>query len=234
MLAIFKRELRAYFTSPMGYVFIAVFLVISNLFFYLLNIYGQTSDLTSLFSNMLFMLLFIVPLLTMRSLSEESKQQTDQLLLTAPINIVSIVLGKFFAAMVVFLIGLLGTLAWPVIISMYGVPLVETTVGNYVALIFAATTLISMGIFISSLTKSQIVAAILSYCAFLAIYFLQSIAMIVDQPFIQNVLNWFSIFARYQNLAVGIFSLSDIVYYVSYTVVFLFLTTRVIEKKRWA
>lgn len=234
MLAIFKRELRSYFTSPMGYIFCAVFLVVNNLFFYMINIYGQYSDLTSLFSNMLFMLLFIIPLLTMRSLSEESKQQTDQLLLTAPINIWEIVVGKFLAAMSVFLIALAGTLVWPLIVTMYGNPAVYTIVGNYVAIIFATSTFVAMGVFISSLTKSQIVAAIISYCVFLAIYFLQSIASIIDQTFIQNVLNWFSIFTRYQNISMGLFSLADIVYYFSYTVVFLFLTTRVIEKKRWA
>ena len=234
MLAIFKRELRSYFTSPMGYIFCAVFLIVNNLFFYLINIYSQVSELSSLFSNMLFMLLFIIPLLTMRSLSEEMKQQTDQLLLTAPINIWEIVVGKFLAAMSVFLIALIGTLAWPLIVTMYGNPAVYAIIGNYVAIIFATSTFVAMGVFISSLTKSQIIAAIVSYCAFLAIYFLQSIAQVVDQPFIQNVLNWFSIFTRYQNFTMGLFSLADIVYYASYTVVFLFLTTRVIEKKRWA
>ena len=234
MLAIFKRELRSYFTSPMGYIFCAVFLLVNNLFFYLINIYSQISDLTSLFSNMLFMLLFIIPLLTMRSLSEESKQQTDQLLLTSPVNIWEIVVGKFFAAMCVFLIALFGTLVWPLIVTMYGNPAAYTIIGNYVAVIFATMTFISVGIFISSLTKSQIVSAIISYCAFLAIYFLQSVAQIVDQPLVQNVLNFFSIFTRYQNIMLGLFSLADIVYYISFTVVFLFLTTRVIEKKRWA
>lgn len=234
MLAIFKRELRSYFTSPMGYIFCAVFLLVNNLFFYLMNIYNQVSDLTSLFSNMLFMLLFIIPLLTMRSLSEESKQQTDQLLLTSPVNIWEIVVGKFLAAMCVFLIALFGTLVWPLIVTMYGNPAAYTIIGNYVAVIFATMTFVAVGIFISSLTKSQIVSAIISYCAFLGIYFLQSVAQIVDQPFIQNVLNFFSIFTRYQNIMLGLFSLADIVYYISFTVVFLFLTTRVIEKKRWA
>jgi len=234
MLAIFKKELRSYFTNPMGYIFIAVFLVVSNLFFYMMNVLSGTSDLTTLFSNLLFILMFIIPLLTMRSMSEESKQQTDQLLLTAPVNISSIVIGKFLAAMAVFAIAMICTFIWPLIITMYGNPATYTIVGNYVALFFAVTTFVAMGIFISSLTKSQIIAAIISFCVFLAIYFMQSIAMVVDQPIIQNILNWISIFSRYQNFSLGLFSLADIVYYISYTVVFLFLTTRVIEKKRWA
>ena len=234
MLAIYKRELRSYFTSPMGYIFCAVFLVVNNIFFYLMNIYSQTSDLTSIFSNMLFMLMFIIPLLTMRSLSEETKQKTDQLLLTAPVNIWQIVTGKFLAAMTVFVIALMGTLVWPVIVTMYGNPAAYTILGNYVAVIFAVSTFIAIGVFISALTSSQIIAAIVSFCVFLAIYFLQAIASVVDQPLVQNILNWISIFSRYQNFTLGLFSLADILYYISFTVVFLFLTTRVIEKKRWA
>ncbi len=234
MLAIYKRELRSYFTSPMGYIFCAVFLLVNNLFFYLYNIYSQSSDVTGVFSNMLTVLIFIIPLLTMRSFSEESKQKTDQLLLTAPVNISSIVVGKFLAAMSVFAIALIGTLTWPLIVTMYGNPAVSTIIGNYVAILFATATFIAMGVFISSLTQSQIIAAIISFCVFLAVSLLQSLASVVDIAFVQNLLNWLSIFARYQNLTIGLFSLADIVYYFSYTVVFLFLTTRIIEKKRWA
>ncbi len=234
MLAIFKRDLRSYFTSPIGYVFIAVFLVVSNLFFYLLNVLNMYSDLSTLFSNLLFILMFIIPLLTMRLMSEEKKQKTDQMLLTAPVKIADIVVGKFLAALTVFLIALVCTLTWPLIVTMYGTPAVYTIIGNYVAIIFAISTFIAIGLFISSLTESQIISAIVSFCVFLAIYFMSSLGSALDSPVISSVLNWFSIFSRYSNFTLGIFSLADIVYYISVTVVFLFLTTRVIEKKRWA
>jgi len=234
MLAIFKRDLRSYFTSPIGYVFIAVFLVVSNLFFYLINILNMYSDLSNVFSNLLFILMFIIPLLTMRLMSEEMKQKTDQMLLTAPVKIIDIVVGKFLAAMAVFLIALACTLTWPLIVTMFGTPAVYTIIGNYVALIFAISTFIAMGLFISALTESQIISAIVSFCVFLGIYFMSSLGSALDSPVISSVLNWFSIFSRYSNFTLGIFSLADIVYYISVTVVFLFLTTRVIEKKRWA
>jgi len=234
MLAIFKRDLRSYFTSPIGYVFIAVFLVVSNLFFYLINILNMYSDLSNVFSNLLFILMFIIPLLTMRLMSEEMKQKTDQMLLTAPVKIIDIVVGKFLAAMAVFLIALACTLTWPLIVTMFGTPAVYTIIGNYVALIFAISTFIAMGLFISALTESQIISAIVSFCVFLGIYFMSSLGSDLDSPVISSVLNWFSIFSRYSNFTLGIFSLADIVYYISVTVVFLFLTTRVIEKKRWA
>jgi len=234
MLAIFKRDLRSYFTSPIGYVFIAVFLVVSNLFFYLINILNMYSDLSNVFSNLLFILMFIIPLLTMRLMSEEMKQKTDQMLLTAPVKIIDIVVGKLLAAMAVFLIALACTLTWPLIVTMFGTPAVYTIIGNYVALIFAISTFIAMGLFISALTESQIISAIVSFCVFLGIYFMSSLGSDLDSPVISSVLNWFSIFSRYSNFTLGIFSLADIVYYISVTVVFLFLTTRVIEKKRWA
>ena len=234
MLAIFKRDLRSYFTSPIGYVFIAVFLVVSNLFFYLINILNMYSDLSNVFSNLLFILMFIIPLLTMRLMSEEMKQKTDQMLLTAPVKIIDIVVGKLLAAMAVFLIALACTLTWPLIVTMFGTPAVYTIIGNYVALIFAISTFIAMGLFISALTESQIISAIVSFCVFLGIYFMSSLGSALDSPVISSVLNWFSIFSRYSNFTLGIFSLADIVYYISVTVVFLFLTTRVIEKKRWA
>ncbi|NLD87849.1 MAG: ABC transporter permease subunit [Clostridiales bacterium] len=234
MLAIFKRDFRSYFTSPIGYVFIAVFLLVSNLFFYMINVLNMYSDLSALFSNLLFVLMFIIPLLTMRLLSEEMKQRTDQMLLTAPVKIVDIVVGKFLAAFSVFLIGIALTFTWPLIVTMFGTPAVYTIIGNYVALIFAIATFISIGLFISSLTESQIIAAIVSFCVFLGIYFMSALGSALDSPIISKVLNWFSIFSRYSNFTLGIFSLADIVYYISVTVVFLFLTTRVIEKKRWA
>ena len=112
MLAVFKRDLRSYFTSPIGYVFIAVFLIIANLFFYMYNIMSQTSDMTNLFANLLFILSFLLPILTMRLFSEELRQKTDQLLLTAPVSIGKVVVGKYLACLAVFVIAILLTLTW--------------------------------------------------------------------------------------------------------------------------
>ena len=234
MKAIMKRDLLGFFSSPIGYVIIAAFLLYSNYFFYYYNIRMLTSSLSYVFGEMTFVLCFTIPLVTMRLLSEEKKQKTDQMLLTAPISTTDIVLGKFFAAYVVFFIALLCTLTWPLIVTMFGTPSFGDIVGNYVAMFLVIGALISIGLLISSLTENQIIAAILSFVILIATYYFGEIASAVDSPIVSTVLNWLSIFSRYDNFTNGIFSLADVVYYISIMVVFLFLTTRVIEKRRWA
>ena len=234
MKAIMKRDLLGYFSSPIGYVVIAAFLLYSNYFFYYYNISRLSSSLSYVFAEMTFVLCFTIPLVTMRLLSEEKKQKTDQMLLTAPIKTSDIVLGKFFAAYIVFFIALLCTLTWPLIVTMFGTPSFGEIFGNYFAMLLVIGALISIGLLVSSLTENQIIAAIMSFILLIATYYFGDIASAVDSPVISSVLNWLSIFSRFQNFTNGIFSLADIVYYISIMVIFLFLTTRVIEKRRWA
>jgi len=195
---------------------------------------GQSSDMTSLFSNLLFILSFIIPILTMRLFSEELRQKTDQLLLTSPVSIGSIVVGKYLACLAVFVIALLCTLTWPLVITMYGHPALYTIVGNYAALFFAAAAFIAIGLFISSTTESQIVAAIITFAVYLGLYLTTSLASSIDNNVLRYIMNWISVFSRYEHFSIGLFALDDIVYYISLTVIFLFLTDRVLEKKRWA
>ncbi len=234
MLAIFKKDFRGFFTSPIGYTFIAFFLVIMNWSFYFINIQYATSDLSSLFSQMLTVLCFIVPLLTMRLFSEELKLKTDQLLFTSPVGVWSIVLGKFFAAMSVFIIALVCTAPWSIIVTMFGTPQTASIVGNYVAVICATGCFIAIGLFISSLTESQVIAAIGGFAALYSIQILNIVANAINVSWVKTIVGWFSIFTRYSSFTRGIFSLADIVYYLSFAGVFLFLTTRVLEKKRWS
>ena len=234
MSAIFKRDFRAYFTSPIGYVFCAIFLCLFSFFFYLGNIRSLTSDMSSLFSNMLLFTVFLIPVLTMRVFSEEYKQKTDQLLLTAPVNLRDIVMGKFFAALGVFLTAMVITFSYSLIISFFGQPEMGIVLGNYVAYIALASAFFSIGVFISSLTESQIVAGIISWGVFLGLYLLNSAASLVSQPWLVSVLNWLSLFNRYTTFTRGVFAVSDFLFYISVCAVFLFLTTRILEKKRWS
>lgn len=234
MIAIMKRDLRGFFTSPIGYVFLAVFLLVCNYFFFSYNIAGGASSLSYVFSNMLLVLVFLIPLITMRLMSEEMKQRTDQMLLTAPVRVADIVIGKYLSAMLVFVIAMACTLIWPLLVTMFGDPAIYEIIGNYVAMLLLISCLVSIGLFISSLTESQIIAAILSFVILLALFLFSSIASAVDNVVVSAVLNWLSVFSRYSGFTAGVFSLADIVYYISVTVVFLFLTGRVIEKKRWA
>jgi len=234
MLAVYKRELRAYFTSPLGYVFCGAFLLVVNLVFSIANLMAARSDLVDVFGWMLVVLTFTTFILTMRLFSEELKQKTDQLLLTAPIKLFSLVMGKFFSALTVFLLALLCTLVWPLIISIYGAPNSPAIAGNYIAIVAIAAVYISIGMFISSLTENQFVAAVGALGVSLLFMVIDQVATAVTSGWLASVLQWISLFGRYDNFTRGIFIFTDIVFYLSLCAIFLFLTVRVLEKKRWA
>lgn len=234
MFAVFERDFRAFFNSPIGYVFVAGFLSISNLFFFMLNVLSASSDITPLFMNMLTVLMFLAPLLTMRLFSEELRSKTDQLLLTSPLRLGSIVLGKFLAAMSVFLIALAFTSIWVVLVALYGDVQLWSIIGNYIAIIFAASVFVAVGLFVSALTESQIIAAVTSFAIFFGIYVLDYAAAAIDISVVRQVIGWFSIFVRFSGFTRGIFFVSDIIYYFCFTAVFLFLAVRVLERRRWS
>lgn len=234
MLAVFKRDLKAYFTSPLGYVFIAAFLAVMNAFFYIYNVAQAYSQLSSVFNFMVYTLIFVTPLLTMRLFSEEFKQKTDQLLLTSPVKVRSIVFGKFLAALAIFAIALAVTLLYVVIIASHGQPNVRELLANYFAIFCVAAAFISIGVFISSLTENQLVSAVLTLAVFLILYLIDTSGFGAQSAFLNNLLYSISLFVRYTTISNGVLALSDLVFYVSVAAIFIFATTRVIEKKRWS
>ena len=237
MSAIFKREFRAYFHSMIGFVFITAFLVIINYFFVLNNLSVQYGRISDVFTMMLNVILFTVPILTMRVFSEDFKQKTDQLLLTAPVKLGNIVLGKFFAVLGVFALMLAFTLLWVLIIALFGQPYMAEIVGNYVGILLVAGVFISVGMFISSLTENQLIAAVVAYGVFFVLYIFNIIVLSMGPSFPSWALGLFSflsVFFRFEVIAGGLLALDDVVYYLSITALFLFLCCRVLEKKRWA
>lgn len=234
MLAVFKRDLKAYFTSPLGYVFIAAFLAVMNAFFYIYNVAQAYSQLASVFNFMVYTLIFVTPLLTMRLFSEEFKQKTDQLLLTSPVKVRSIVLGKFLAALAIFAIALAVTLLYVIIIASHGQPNVRELLANYLAIFCVAAAFISIGVFISSLTENQLVSAILTLAVFLILYLIDTSGFGAQNAFLNNLLYSISLFVRYTTISNGVLAFSDLVFYISVAAIFIFATTRVIEKKRWS
>jgi ABC-2 type transport system permease protein len=234
MLAVLKRDLRGYFTSPIGFVFIAAFLAVLNSYFYINNILSATSDIASLFGFIRFILIFTVPILTMRLFSEEYKQKTDQLLLTSPNSIFGIVFGKFFAALAMFSVVILFSLLYLVIIAAYGQPNVKQVLANYIAIYCVAAAFISIGLFLSSLTENQLISAVLALAVFLGLYLVDYSGIGYNNIIINNFLYAISMFRRYENISRGVLAINDLIYYISVAAIFLFLTTRVIEKKRWS
>ena len=234
MSAVYKRDLRAYFASPLGYVFLMAFLLVINIYFWATCVYTGNNSMESVFSFMVYMMIFMIPILTMRTFSEDYKQKTDQLLLTAPVKPSGIVLGKFFSALTVFAVALIFTLLFVVVIAAKGTLNAATTIGNYIAIFSVACCYISIGVFISSLTENQLVSCIATLGAFLALYLVDYTYNLLNITWIKNIIYWISIFRRYNSFNSGVFSIADFFYYISIAAVFVFLTVRVLEKKRWS
>lgn len=181
MLAIYKKELRTFFTSPIGYIFIGGFLVFSGYFFVTGSIVNRSPDYTNLFGSMITIFLFVMPMLTMRLMSEEKNQKTDQLLITSPTSVGKIIVGKFFAAYTVFAITVLITVLYAIVVEIHGrLPLWET-VGSYVGFLLLGGAYISVGLFISTMTENQIVSALVSFFTVLLLLFLNNIAEAMPQ-----------------------------------------------------
>ncbi len=287
MWAVFKKELQSYFKSLTGYMFMGFFLLVSGILFTIINLYPANPLYNNVLQTITFIFLLVVPILTMRLMAEETKQKTDQLLLTSPLPITSIILGKYLAALAVFLLTLIVTIIYPIILSSMGEIFVPQIIGGYVGFFLLGASLISVGLFVSTLTENQVIAAVVSFCTLLAIWILDSlipglpkervagvifavflaiiVALIVYfttkswlaalgafivggaavgigylvkpeiyDGFISKVLTWFSLLARYQDFNLGILSLGPIVYYITFSAAFVFLSIRMIEKRRWS
>lgn len=234
MWAILKRELSSYFSSPVGYIVTAAFMCFSGFFFYVQCINTGTSNMYSVFQSMFFIVLFVIPLITMRLFSEDKKYKTDQALLTAPVSIVSIVLAKYLSALIMLLICLSSYLIEGIVLTFIASPDWSVIFGNIFAMILMGSAFIAIGLFISSLTENIIVAAMGSFAVNVIISLIDSISSTVTVPFLKSALEALSFEAKYSNFALGIVSFSDVVYFISIAGLFLFFTDRVIEKRRWA
>lgn len=179
MTTLLNKELKSYFTSPIGYVFMCFFLLIFGLYFTAMNVANQNGDYTYVISSLSNMLLFTVPILTMRLLSEERKNRTDQLLITAPITVSSIVLGKYLAAVLLLLITLAITFIHPLLLMTVGTIPLTSILCSYLGFFLLGCTLISIGLFISALTENQIVAAIGTIGAFMFLLLADGIATLI-------------------------------------------------------
>lgn len=175
MAAIFKREMKMYFSSMIGYVFTAFFVLVTAIYFSLQNILSLSPQFENIFNSVIMMFLILAPILTMRLLSEETKQKTDQLLLTSPVSVVGVVLGKFFAAVTVFIIALVITMLFPLILSFYGSIAVAQIIGSYIGFFLLGSSFIAVGLWISSITDNQIVSAVATFAAVFLLLMVETI-----------------------------------------------------------
>ena len=234
MIAILKRELHSYFHSATAYIVLAVFYFFAGIFFSASCLLSNSSNMRYLFSDMFMIILLVVPIITMKSFSEEKRQKTDQALLTSPISLIEIVLGKFLGALTLYTCCVAIFVFDVLIISCFTTPDWAVILCTILGLYLFGAALIAIDIFISALTESQVVAAIVSIAVGLFIYMLDSIAEIINIGFVSDFINAISFNTNYLGFTIGQISLSSIVFFLSVMAVFDFLTIRVLEKKRWA
>ncbi|MBQ1237607.1 MAG: ABC transporter permease [Oscillospiraceae bacterium] len=233
MLAIFKREFNSYFTSPIGYVFIAMFYFISGIFFFLYNLAAASAELRYVYSMLFTCSALLMPILTMRMLSEDKRQKTDQILLTSPVSLTGLLMGKFLAAFLVYVIAVSITLVYALVLSVFVSFNWAVIVSSYVGILLLGAALIAVGMFISSLTESQLVAAIVTVVVDLGLLLVDSLASVMPNTTLQNAVLSLSMSDRYGNFTMGILDFADTFFFLSVIALFIFLTGRVLEKRRW-
>ena len=286
MISIYKKEIRSYFTTMTGYVFLGFLVLLMAIFFSMINVTGLNPNYAIVLSNCAILFLILIPTLTMRLFAEETRQKTDQLIFTSPISVGQIVIGKFLAAFSLFVLGLLITCIFPMIITRFGELPFAATAGAYVGYLLLGTCFIAAGLLISALTENQVIAAVGTFAMLFIFYILNSLAQampadplsslvfvaililalafvvydstkniyaagivavvgfvvigvlfainnLLFDNLIYKVLVWFSVLSRFSNFNAGIFDLTDIVYYITFTLAFIYLTINVIEKRRW-
>ena len=227
MFAVFKREFKSYLLSPIGYTFVGLFLLMFSVFFVVTIFQSAIVNFEYLFYNGATILTFIVPVLTMRMFSEERKNGTEQLLLTSPRSITSIVVGKFCAASLIILITEAFSLIYFAILKYFGEPSLAvalTTLGGFFLLSLAY---IAFGMFASSITENQIVAAILTIGTFILMWFLPAF----DGGF-ATVLKQFSLINMFDKFPQGIISIEAIVTFVTFTLLFIILTIMTLQRRK--
>jgi ABC-2 type transport system permease protein len=236
-LAIAKRELNAYFASPVAYVVTAAFLVIMGLFFsyIVVSVPAQyrTADLGPMMSSVPVILLLLAPALTMRLLSEEQRSGTIELLLTAPVSDWEVVLGKFLASLVLYLTMLAFTLYYPLVLMVFGNPDKGILLSSYLGVVLIGAAFLSIGLLASSLTQNQVVAAVISLGVILVLWLVSFLSSAFPgAP--QEVISYLSVITHYDNFIKGIVSTKDVIYYLSVTATALFLAVRSLETRRWS
>lgn len=235
MLSIFKREMKSYFSTPVGYIYIAVFMAVNGFSFSMFTLNSASSiNLGGYFSIILLSFTVLVPLLTMRSFSEERKTKTEQLILTSPISLFGMVIGKFLAAYTMVAATLLAGCVSFIALFEYGNPNGAVLVGYLLAILLIGAAFVAIGLFISSLTENQIAAAVGTIAVLLILFAIAYLNSSIPYTWLRNILSFISIYSRFTNFTYGVFDFGAALYYFSISFVFLFLTVRVFEARRWA
>lgn len=233
MSAIYRRELRNFFTNPIGYVFIAVLVGFEGFYLWQVMYYQSTQYFSIIFDGIFTFCMMMLPVLTMRLLSEDKKQKTDQALLTAPVSLFGLVFGKFLAAFTVYAIPVVFTIVQAFVLSFIGSPNWALIFGNVIGTLLYGAAIIAVGLFISGLTDSQMIAAIGSFFISMFLMIVGSFANLFNSKVLAYICASISFTNRYAAFTTGVFDFSSAVYFLSVVGLFLYLTVSTLEKRRW-
>lgn len=249
MFAIFKKELRSYFINAIGYVYVGVFLAASALLLCTTTLRSASYDTSNYFNLLLITFIILIPLLTMKLFSEEKKLRTEQLLMTAPVTVFGMVFGKFLAAFTLFGGTLLVSFINFFPLYVYGFeetaaadnggvifigPSTGEIIGCMIGILLIGAAFVAIGLFISSLTENQLAAAIITVAVILVMLLLNVVNESINVYAVRVVLDWFCILSRFSAFSSGYFDFAAMLYYLSLAGVFLLLTVRVYDKRRWS
>jgi len=232
MIIIAQKELRAYFASSMAYVVIAAFLAITGFFFWLIVSLSREASLRGVFANMAITLLFVSPALTMRLLAEEQRSGTIELLLTLPVRDWQVVLGKFLASLAVFAVMLALTLYYPLVLLWLGNPDPGPIISGYIGLLLLGGAFLSVGLFTSSLSRNQVVGAVLGFGAMLILWLVDIAGRLLGPP-VSDIVTYMSMSQHYFDFVRGIIDTKDVIFYLSVMAAFLLLSVQMLQLRRW-
>ena len=232
--AIFLREFKAYFLSPIAYIFITVYLVVTNWLFFQAFFLINQADMRGYFSILPWVFLFFVPAITMRTWAEEKKVKTLELLLTWPVSDLEVVIGKFLASFCFLGIAILLSLSVPITIMCLGKPDLGPIIGSYLGTLLMGAAYLAIGLWISSLTENQIVAFILGVVATFILFIIGNPFVTMVMPYyLVPVLSYLGLGTHFESISRGVIDSRDIIYYLSVIGFFLFLNVRSIESRKW-
>lgn len=231
---LFKKEFLSYFNSPIAYIFIGVFLIVGNwLFFKNFFVIGQ-ANMREYFALLPWIFLFLAPAITMRLWAEEKKSGTIEFLLTLPVDDIQVVIAKFFGALSFVTASMALTLTMPIVISTIGPLDWGPVIGSYIGSLFLAGAYLALGLFISSLTKNQIIAFVLGLVACFAAFIIGANFVLVGLPkFLVPIFQFIGLGSHFENIAKGVIDSQDLIYYLSFIFIFLWLNARVIQSRGW-
>ena len=257
VLALSGREIKSYFISPIAYVTLMIFLLLTGYFFYagliefgrrftyykqiaqiyrnpeiLSQINLNSTVIANVLFNMVFVFLFLIPLLTMRAFAEEKKNRTEELLMTSPITVNQIIAGKFFGAFSFIMIMLIPTVIYQFMLFHYAEPEVGPVISGYLGVVLFAIAGISIGLFTSSLTENQIISAVITFVILLFLFIINMVGG-KEGTVLNSLVDYLSVVAHIRNFIKGLIDFKDIIYFATLTVFFIFLTKRSVESIRW-